>query len=93
MYICELEAPQLHICWFDEEVVEQTQKNDLIWFKQLSIIFSVLMIDDHNLTVNMWHRFRGRICYTTNNASLALCHWCLMTFINGDDSYMAKVFK
>jgi len=49
------EASQSRICWFDEEAMGETQKNDMIWFTKLSIISSTLMIDDHNL----WMLFRS----------------------------------
>ena len=55
VYIHELETAQSHICWFDEEAVRQTQKNGLIWFRQFSIVFSVLMVDYYNL----WMLFRS----------------------------------
>lgn len=48
-YICEFEAAQLLICWINEEATGKTQKRGLIWLIQLSILFSILMIDDYSL--------------------------------------------
>lgn len=49
MYIREFEAVQSSICWFNEQAMGKNQKNDLIWFRQLSIIFSISIIDDYSL--------------------------------------------
>jgi len=55
----------MRICWFDEEAVGQTQKNDLIWFRQLSIIFYFLMIDDYSLWMLLRSDFDPHILLMT----------------------------
>ena len=75
-YIREFEAIQSCTFWFDEEVVGRSQKNDLIWFIQLSIIFSVLMIDDYSL----WMLFRS--AFDPHKLLMTWCiydwWWCLI---------------
>ena len=48
-YIREFEVAQLCICGLRKMQWDRLKKIDLIWFRQLSIIFSIMMIDDYRL--------------------------------------------